>query len=391
MQSRGALAAPTPLTDPSAGTLTNAIQVLKLSAAQAAQPLPVELQGVVVDLSEPYERALILQDQTAGIYLLANTNIFAPYHQGDLLEIKGATRPGEFAPCVRVKEAQKLGDRHTPKARPATYHQLITGALDAQYVEISGVVRQCSLESPDTHRWRIVLGADGGTIPVRIPLPQDPQIQVDAEVTIQAVCYYQFNQKRQAISPVLQFPFGAALQINKPAPSDPYAAPIHSSITLLQYSRENLYGHRVHVRGVVTRSDPGSLAWIRDASSGLRIQVTQKDKLRPGDEIDALGFPGYGSSVPVLEDAIFRKIRTLPPPVPLALTNYSEAYNHQDDLVSMTAKLTDIEPIIGGLLLTMEHQDGFFRAILKLPLRADDTFELRGRIGHDGIRPPRIS
>ena len=49
------------------------------------------------------------------------------------------------------------------------------------------------------------------------------------------------------------------------------------------------------------------------------------------------------------------------------------AYNHQDDLVSMTAKLTDIEPIIGGLLLTMEHQDGFFRAILKLPLRADET------------------
>jgi signal transduction histidine kinase len=365
-----AMAAPTPAGDLSAGSLTNAIQILNLSAQQAAQDLPVQLQGVVVDLSEPLEQALILQDHTASIYLLANSKILAPYHQGEVLKIIGVTSKGEFAPCVRVKEAQKLGDGRIPKAHPATYQQLITGALDAQYVEISGVVRQCLPEltgAQSQRRWRIVLGADGSAIPVRIPLPQDPRIQVDAEVTIRAVCYYQFNQKRQAISPILHLPFGASVQINKPAPSDPYAAPVRSSIKLLQYSRDNLYGHRVHVQGVVTLSEPGSLVWIRDTSSGLRIQITQKDTLQPGDEIDALGFPGYGSSVPVLEDAIFRKIRTSPPPVPLRLNNYPEAYDHQDDLVSMTAMLTDIQPVIGGLLLTMEHQDGIFKAILKLP------------------------
>jgi signal transduction histidine kinase len=363
------------VTDQSSGTLTNATQILTLSDAQGAQALPVRLQGVVVDISEPRGRALILADETACVYLLTETNILAnilaPYQRGDLLEIDGLTSQGEFAPCVLATAARKLGSGNIPAARRTTYQQVITGALDAQYVEISGVVRQCLPALPDDNTWRIVLAADGGTIPVRIPLPQDPQIQVDAEVTIRAVCLYQFNQKRQALSPVLQVPRGAPVQINQLAPTDPYAAPLRSSVKLLQYSHDNPYGHRVHVQGVVTRAETGSLVWIRDQSSGLRIQVSQRDQLQPGDEIDALGFPGYGYSTPVLEDAIYRKTRTLPPPAPLVLTNYPEAFDHQDDLVSMPAKLIDIQLVIGGILLTLEQQDSIFKAILKLPPGAD--------------------
>src|ERR1017187_850705 len=129
--------------------LTNAAQILNLTAAQAAQALPVRLHGVVVDESQPRERALILADQSASVYLVAATNIFAPYHRKDRLEIIGVTSPGEFAPCVLAKEARKLGGGATRAARPVTYQQLITGALDPQYVEITGVVRQCWPASPD--------------------------------------------------------------------------------------------------------------------------------------------------------------------------------------------------------------------------------------------------
>jgi signal transduction histidine kinase len=352
----------------SAAVLTNATQILNLTAAQAAQALPVLLSGVVVDESQPRERALILADQSASVYLFSRTNLFAPYHRRDLLEIRGVTSPGEFAPCVLTTEARKLGMAAPAMARPVTYQQLITGSLDAQYVEITGVVRQCWPVVAGDDTWRIVLAADGGTVPVRIPVPQPPQIQEDAEVTIQAVCLYQFNQKRQALSPVLQVPRGVSVRINKLSPADPYAAPIRSSASLLQYSHEIPYGHRIHVHGVVTRSQPGAQVWIRDESSGLRIQVRQTDDLQPGNEIDALGFPGYGSSAPVLEDAIYRKIRSLTPPTPLTLNNLSEAYEHQDDLVSMKAMLTDIQPVLNGLILTLEQNNTVFKASLKLPL-----------------------
>lgn len=352
----------------SAVVLTNAAQIRRLTATQAAQGFPVLLRGVVVDESQPRERALILADQNTCVYVLASTNLFAPYHRRDLLLIKGFTSQGEFAPMVLTTEVQKLGGAAVPAARPATYQQLITGALDAQFVEITGVVRQCWPAQPDDDNWRIVLAADGGNIPVRIRMPQDPQIQEDAEVTIQAVCLYQFNKKRQVLSPVLQVPRGVSVHVVKPQPADPFAAPPQSATSLLQFSSEIPYGHRIHVHGIVTCSQSGSQVWIRDESSGLRIQTRQVDNLRLGDEIDALGFPGYGSPTPVLEDAIFRKMGVATPPAPLMLTNSSEAYDHQDDLVSMEAMLTDLQPVLDGIVLTLEQNNTYFKATLKLPL-----------------------
>jgi signal transduction histidine kinase len=110
------------------------------------------------------------------------------------------------------------------------------------------------------------------------------------------------------------------------------------------------------------------LVWIHDESSGLRIQTHQTDELQPGDEIDVLGFSGYGASTPVLEDAIYKKTGTIAPPVPLMITDPADANDHQDDLVSMDATLTDIQPVMNGLALTLEHGETVFKGILKLPL-----------------------
>ncbi len=359
-------------TSPSAPleVLTNAAQVLRLTAAEAAQARPVRLRGVVVDESQPRERALILMDASASIYVYAATNIFAPYHAKYLLELSGVTSAGEYAPCVLATRARSLGMRELPPARRVTYQELITGALDAQYVQLSGVVRQCWPAQTNDTTWRIELAADGGTLPVRLPLPQNPQIQVDAEVTIQAVCLYEFNQRRQALSPVLQVPQGGTVGLIREAPADPYAAPVHTAVSLLQYSPDIPFGHRVHVAGVVTSSQPGFLVWIRDESSGLRIQIRQTDDWQPGDKIEALGFPGYGSSTPVLEDAIARKFSSGTPPAALPLAHPDEAYAHQDDLVSLPARLRDLQPVLNGLELTLEQNTTVFKAVLRPPMSA---------------------
>jgi signal transduction histidine kinase len=345
--------------------LTNAEQIRNLSAAQANHSLQAQLIGVVVDESQPREHAVILADQTAGIYLTSVTNLFAPYHRFDVLSVSGTTIAGEFAPCVLTTEVHKIGFGPTPPARHVTYQQLITGALDAQLVEIRGVVRQCLPPEPDSDVWNVVLAADGGTVPVRLSLPQDPLVQPDAEVSIQAVCLYQFNLKRQLLNPVLQVPRGVEVKIENPQPRDPFAVPLQSSVSLLQFATKIPYGHRVHVRGIVTLSQPGSLVWIRDASSGLRIQTPQQDPLAAGDEIDVLGFPSYGASSPLLEDAIFKKIGRTIPPQPLSLTNFPDAFNNQDDLVSIEAKLLEVRPILDGVALTLEISGKSFNAILK--------------------------
>jgi signal transduction histidine kinase len=353
------------------GVLTNAAQVRHLTADQAARAIPARLRGVVVDVSQPREKALILADETACLYVVAETNIFARFHPRDLVEVDGVSSKGEFAPCVLVTNvtALALGHSPIPDPRPTTYQELITGSLDAQFVEITGVVRQVLPAQPEDDTWRILLAANGGLVPVRIPLPQDPLVQEDAEVKVQAVCLYQFNKKRQALNPVLQVPHERPVYIVKPSPADPFDAPLQPLDSLQQFSPEMSFGHRVHVRGVVTLCQPDSQIWIHDDSSGLRIQTRQTDDLQPGDEIEALGFPGFGNSSPVLEDAVYKKTGQDSPSMPLKITNPSEAYDHQDDLVSIEATLTGIQPVMSGLVLTLERGDTAFKAILKQPFR----------------------
>jgi signal transduction histidine kinase len=350
--------------------LTNAAQIRQLTPAQAGQAIPVKLRGVVVDESQPSEHAVIFADQTASIYVSAVPNLFAGYHPRDLLEIAGVTSKGEFAPCVIATKviARERGNAIIPPPHPTTYQDLITGALDAQYVEISGVVRQTFPPAEGDQTWRISLAANGGVIPIRIPLPQDTQIAPDAEVTVQAVCLYQFNQRRQALNPVLQVPHGRKVRVDKPAPPHPFDIPLQPLDSLQQFSPETPFGHRVHVHGVVTLCHPESSVWIHDESAGLRLQTEQTDDLQPGDEIEVLGFPGYGASAPVLEDAIYKKTGKTTPPVPLAIANATNAYDHQDDLVSMEATLTDIQPVINGVMLSLERDNTIFKAILKFPL-----------------------
>ena len=348
-------------------TITNAAGVQALSAPEAAQARPVVMRAVVMAESEPRERALVVADESGGVYVLATTNIFAPYHRGDLLELIGVTDPGEFAPIIKASAAEKLGTAPLPSPRPVTYHQLLTGALDAQWVELAGVVQQYLPPMYDTDVPRVVLSCDGGLVHVRLSGPRDPNLQEDAEVRVPALCFHQFNQKRQMLSPVLQVLPGIPVTIVKAAPPDPFAAPVRAAASLLSFSPGNSLGHRVHVRGVVTHSQPGSFVWIRDASSGLRIQTRSREPLQPGNLIDLLGFPKFGAATPSLEDAIFRTMGTTNSPAPIWLTDPANAFDHENDLVSLEATLYEIAPAPEGLSLSLECTGLLFKASFMFP------------------------
>ncbi len=352
-----------------ADVLTNAAQVRALTPAQAERALPVSLTGVVIHNADPNRQAVILADQTAGIYVLGTQNLFTNYHRGDWLEINGVTDPGGFAPVVRAATARKLGTAAIPEARPVTYQQLNSGAMDAQWVEIKGVVRRWYQPGAGSDVRRIMVAVEGGPVSVRYYIQSGDQIQEDAEVRVRAICLYEFNQKRQMLNPVLQVPPGVPIAVEKPAPADPYDAPARSIASLLMFTPENLYAfaHRVHVSGVVTYSEPGSSVWIRDGAAGLHIQTHQPDNLLPGDKIDVLGFPIFGSYSPVLEDSVFRKTGPAQPPAPLALTNFDAAFDHGDDLVAVQGALTQIQPVLDGLAFPLDKEGRPFKPILKTP------------------------
>ncbi|HVM50447.1 MAG TPA: sensor histidine kinase [Candidatus Acidoferrum sp.] len=361
--------APSQPLDPPGGLLTSAWQIRQLSAAQSRQSLRVQLRGVVVSEAGPQpERAAVIWDGTANIYLLGPEHQFADIHRGDLVEAAGVTDPGEFAPIVKLSELRRVGRAALPLPRRVTYEELLSGGLDAQWVEIEGVVRSLDTELPkDAYgRWHMDVAVGGGRVSVVSNGPRSAEVAPDARVRLQAACFYQFTQKRQVLRPMLLVPSGVAVEVEQPARADAYAAPVRPVGDLLEFSAESAAGHRVHVRGIVTHQEPGAAIWIRDSSGALRILSRQPGRLRPGDEIDVLGFPGYGSYTPALEDAVFEKRGSGTPPVPARIATAEAAYLHQADLISLEATVTERQLYPEGWMLTLEQNGTYFKALLRV-------------------------
>lgn len=348
---------------PTTALLTNASQVLNLKQEDAARHLPVRLRGVVIGEAEAGGEGLAIQDDTAGIYLRTSPSEVAKRRPGDFVEVEGVTDPGEFAPFVQVKQLRSLGTNQVPQPRVVTFEELTGGDLDSQWVEISGIVRYCE---PEPRKWRLELATGGGRLVARLNMPKLDQPLVDAEVRLRGVCYYLVNKQRQSLSPLISVPRGVPVEVKVPALANPFDAPVRSAGNLMQFRPDGSYKHRVHVRGVVTCYEAGQSLWIRDGGLGLRIETRQKENLKPGDEVDMVGFPQHGGYSPVLEDSVFQKRSDGPPPVPLRLAKAEEAFDHDADLVELEAVVTQRQDLMNNWIFSLESETGIrFKALLR--------------------------
>jgi signal transduction histidine kinase len=349
--------------------LTNATQVRLLRHDEAAQALPVRLTGVVVGDAEPEGRGFVIWDGTESIYLLGESNLVSSLTRGDKVEIEGYSDPGGFAPFVQLERLKKIGAGQIPLPLDVTYENLIAGHLDAQWVRISGIVRSCEPWEEDPRKTKMVIASGGGTLATQVNTNLDAGELVDAVVSLEAICFNRHNMTRQFLSPLLLVPRGVGVQIDSPPPAQPFDTPTSSVASLLQFAPQGAYGHRVHVRGIVTHQRLGQFFWIRDNDRGLRVESHQHDILQVGDEVDVLGFPSRGDYTPIMEDGVFRKrARQASTPTPAVyVTNILDVLRHDADLIEFDARLTDRRLSQDGLTLTLEWVEGPVKASLPLP------------------------
>jgi signal transduction histidine kinase len=370
--------------------LTNASQIRNLTVADASHHLAVQLRGVVVTEAGPEgDRAVVIADESAGVYVLGPANSFSGVHRGDLLEVHGVTDPGEFAPIVEMKTIHNLGTGPLPKAQEVTFEQMIAGSLDGQLVEVSGVVRSWEpiTATNEFGIWHMELAVGGGRLTVSSNREHPPGVEQDAEVRVQGVCFYQFNARRQVLSPLVFISRDVTVQIEKPAPADPFASPVRPVSTLLQFSPSTDYKHRVHARGIVTHQQRGLFLWLRDNESGLMVQTHQSENLNAGDDIDVVGYLHYGAEVPVLEDGLFRRRNGGPVPQPVKLQFAEQAFDHEEDLISTDALLTEVQPVLEGWAFTFQQKGATFKAVLRKALseRTAGSWRAGSRVRVSGI------
>lgn len=338
-----------------------------LTAEQTRQHLPVRLRGVVTFFDETLFSRFI-QDDTAGIYLQFPANVGPPgLAPGQVVEVTGTGSPGEYAPVVVVKELTVVGQMPLPNAKPVTYEQLASGTEDSQFVEIAGIVRSVRpLENSQYHQIEITTGGGRLLIFAKALPVQSAEALLDSTVRVRGVCSTQFNHQRQLFAIRLMVPRPDDLKIEIPAASDPFAIAARPIGSLLQFAPQSSYGHRVKVAGTVIYFDPGNHLFLQDADHGVEIQTKQSEPLRPGDEVEALGYVSQGDYTPLLQDGIYRKISSGQPPPPVRVTT-DEALtgNYDCQLIQISARLIDRALHGSEQYLVLQESNFIFQASLK--------------------------
>lgn len=355
----------------SAEAVQTAAQVRGLTVEQAQRHDPVKLRGVVTFFDETLFSRFI-HDETAGIYLRESTN--TPWLlPGQWVEVEGTTSPGEYAPIVVPEHVRILGEAPLPVAKPVTFDQLASGKEDSQFVEVVGIIRSVQFEEASQHHL-IELATGGGRLPVyakRLPVSKFDEL-VGSTVRVRGVCSTVFNRQRQLFAIRLMVPRLEDLTIEKPAASDPFNIPTRNIGSLLQFTPQGSYGHRVKLRGTLIYQQPGTALYLQDEKQGLYVQTREKMPLTPGDRIEVLGFPAQGDYTPVLQDAIYRRIEGGVAPRP-DLVDHDEALKgtHDCRLVRIEAKLLDRARASGEQFLVLSENDFIFHAYLEQRAGAD--------------------
>jgi signal transduction histidine kinase len=350
--------------------LTQVAQIRRLSLSEAERHYPVKLRAVVLDYSTL--PTLFVSDKTNGIFVRVTTN--QVFFQGQLLEIDGVSDAGRFSPVIVPTKLKVVGNAELPTPRDASFQSLVSGAEDSQWVRVKGVIRSTAMRNLNGKLGKLtcpeltLATEDGGRLSVLVNNYHGEKIGslIDAEVVIAGVVESIYNGKRQLISVRLLVPDSNFVEITRAAPPDLMAASLRPIDSLRQFSPDKPSEHRVKVEGIVTLQQPGESIFIRDGTGNIQVETKQGDIVSPGDRVEALGFPAVYDYTPVMEDAVFHKTGTGPPPQP-AIGLFAKEIrwpNHEADLIQLKAQLLDQYRTPDQLIFVLQEGDILFRAQL---------------------------
>jgi len=322
--------------------LTNAAQVLSLSAERARQKIPVSVKGIVTAAEPTWNSKFFLQDETSGVFV-GNSSSGRP-QPGDVVEVTGVTYPGAYAPTITSAKWKKVGTAPLPEPRRVPIEQIMSGVEDGQRVEVVGVVRAVT---PAKTNSDVVILSGGYRLHAfpKTPTDIDPMSLVGARVRVRGTAAATFNTNalRHLTSVVLFVPEHEDFIVEEIEPGDPFEEPILPLNSIAQYQRDFVPGKRAHVKGVVSLQRPGEDIFINDETGGLHVRTRQAEPFAVGEMVEAAGFPDFDHFLPVLEDAVVRRTGEQHNGVEakkVTVANIQDGLHHAD-LITLAAKVLD--------------------------------------------------
>lgn len=366
---------------PSQPPLSTARQVQILSNTEAAQGRSVHLAYAQITCWEPSLKTAFLLDATDAIRAEVTDLIPVGLVPGDVVSVDGKSGPGDAGPLIVGAQIRKLGHAALPPAPLVSLDRLSSGAYDAHWVTVEGIIRSvvrtsdADAAAADGIRLTLAVGQD--QVEVRSHSADNHRLAslVDAEVRLSAVVENQFNQRRLLIATELHMPDLSYEEVLHP-PADESAPPL-IRIADIQLAGEGNAGHRVHTRGVITSTWNDRNFSISDAGHGMFISTEQAANAGIGDLVDVVGFPSTGEYTVYLDHATLRRIGKAAVPPAIRLTAAQALAQGLDaETIEVEGTLLERSPGPNGIL-TLLLNDGAISFLVVLP--HDDP----GEIGAD--------
>ena len=235
-----------------------AAEVHSLAAGDAAAGRPVKLTGVVT-WSHPEAPFFFIADSSGGICILRGESGSMLRSPGRNVQVEGVTAMGEFAPVVVAKRFERVSDAVLPLARQISVEHAISGAEEAQWVEMRGYLRRVHREG----LWlRLELATGTSDFHAVLPATEDVSGMIGSIVRLHGVCVAESDAARKLTGISLWVPGIAYVQVEEPAPADPFTVARRPVGSLGQFESVQSFNRRVRVQGVVLHHAPGRTLWI---------------------------------------------------------------------------------------------------------------------------------
>jgi signal transduction histidine kinase len=291
--------------------LTSAEQIQYLPRAEAQRAYPLRIRGVITATID-WHQSFLVHDATRGIFVNGLNDGYGR-QIGDFVEVEGVTEPGDFAPTVVATRVKWLGVGRMPNPIHPDRDQIINGSMDAQYVELPGVVTAVETNA-------LTLLTLAGKYRVDLDLGSNDFARLkNALVRIKGTFISSWDDKTKRLK-IGEFRFFApAINVDEPPPADLFDAPVKTAAEMLFFDPKASALKRIKVRGQIVHRGVGEY-YLMSGTNGLRVLSITTVPLQTGDLVEAVGFPELGGASPVLREATVRKTGHSPLPEPRLLT-----------------------------------------------------------------------
>jgi signal transduction histidine kinase len=307
--------------------ITSVDQIQSLPIDRARQALPVRIRGTVTGSNKTSrEHWMSFQDDTHGIFVRLDTISNSAPAFGELWEVEGHSGAGDFAPIVFADKVTRLGEGLLPLPVHPTWTELLNGSRDVQWAELKGLVT-------DVHSNTISLFLPEGHLKVELEglFESDLKPFLKANVKIRGVLYAVWDAATREVRVGTVMMRNSIISVDVPAPADPFDAVVRTPRQLLLFDAQASAFRPVKVRGQIIYSDATQL-FLEENGTGLRLLPTEITAVRPGDLVEAVGYPNIERKQLLLQEVLLRKTGEAPLPPPLKL----DAATLSEEILNLT-------------------------------------------------------